>query len=356
MKAKTIEQEIAAKMADFALSIKNEELSKDVEKYAVVTGGCIASMFLQEKVNDYDVYFSDFSTTFRVAVYYILESNNNYPMNIRLTYKSPEARNEGADLFQSLTGTEYDKKYDDDDDEGFWSKRLVLDGNPKFLNKGDIRAALAGVERVEVYVKSSGLAENDIPAAPQEELNDEDMHPEAGSDTEAKYRPVFLSSNAVTLSHKVQLVLRFVGDPKKIHESYDFVHATNYWTTDAGLVTNQEALEALLARELVYRGSLYPLASIFRTRKFIQRGWNIHIGNYVKMAMQLNKFDLFDHRVLEEQLTGVDALYLQGIISAIKERYENDPNFEFNAKYVCELCDRMIGLRKEVEEKESNAQ
>lgn len=323
MKAKTIQQDIEAKINDWALSIENESLSKEVVQNAVVTGGCIASMFLQENVNDYDVYFTDVKTTFRVAVYYI--NKMNLGADIRLTLKN---RSEVSKLPHVV---------ENDRPDSFWSDKLLITASEEFLNMSDsqLHEYLSEAERVEVFISSAGVA-GDLD-------QDADQHHEATDDEGDKYRPVFISSNAVTLSHKIQLVLRFIGTPADIHESYDFVHATNYWTDEEGLVTNQAALEALLARELVYRGSKYPLASIFRTRKFIQRGWGLHIGNYVKMAIQLNEFDLTDVKVLEEQLTGVDSLYMHQVITAVKEQQERDPSFEFNALYVCEICDRLMG-------------
>jgi hypothetical protein len=60
------------------------------------------------------------------------------------------------------------------------------------------------------------------------------------------FRPVFMSTNAITLSDKIQIVLRFYGEADTIHENYDFVHCTNYWTSKAGeLVLRQPALESL---------------------------------------------------------------------------------------------------------------
>ena len=147
----------------------------------------------------------------------------------------------------------------------------------------------------------------------------------------------FASANAVTLSEKVQLVFRFFGPAHEIHENYDFVHATNFWTMKTGLVTNTAALEAILARELVYKGSRFPLASIFRTRKFIQRGWTLHIANYVKMAFQLNELDLTNIHTLREQLTGVDAAYLNAIIHECEKSLE-----PVTTTFVCGLVDKLI--------------
>src|SRR5690606_18878685 len=122
--------------------------------------------------------------------------------------------------------------------------------------------------------------------------------------TKPKYRPVFLSSNAITLSNKLQLILRFYGEPDEIHKNYDFVHCTSYYDhKDKQLTLRPEALEAILTKELRYVGSLYPLCSIIRLRKFIARGWTINAGQILKMALQLSKMDLTKPEILQDQLT-----------------------------------------------------
>src|SRR5690606_25046051 len=153
------------------------------------------------------------------------------------------------------------------------------------------------------------------------------------------YRPVFMSTNAITLSHRVQIVMRFYGEPDTIHENYDFVHCTNYWKSwDNELVLRQPALEALLARELRYVGSKYPICSIIRLRKFIHRGWTINAGQILKMAMQVSELDLKDPAVLEDQLTGVDSAYFIQLMAKLKE---HDPE-KVNAAYLVEIIDRMF--------------
>ena len=77
MKKKTIEKVLSSKFDSFTKSIKDESVRKLVEKNTIITGGCIASMLLGEKVNDYDLYFRDFETVKAVANYYIKEFSNN---------------------------------------------------------------------------------------------------------------------------------------------------------------------------------------------------------------------------------------------------------------------------------------
>jgi len=165
---------------------------------------------------------------------------------------------------------------------------------------------------------------------------------EAQSD-KPKYRPVFLSANAITLSNGVQLVTRFYGDPAEIHENYDFVHCTNYWTSwDEALVLNPAALESLLSRTLQYTGSLYPVCSVIRTRKFIKRGWHINAGQYLKMCLQISELDLFNIEVLEDQLTGVDAAYFSSVIQWCKEKKKDAPDFNLTLPYLVEIINRIF--------------
>ena len=78
MKAKTIEKIINDKITDWLKSIDDEDLRKQIKNNVIVTGGCITSMFLKEKVNDYDVYFKDIQTTFKVAEYYANKMMKTY--------------------------------------------------------------------------------------------------------------------------------------------------------------------------------------------------------------------------------------------------------------------------------------
>jgi hypothetical protein len=148
-----------------------------------------------------------------------------------------------------------------------------------------------------------------------------------------------MSTNAITLSHRVQIILRFYGEPDAIHENYDFVHCTNYWSSwDNELILRQPVLESLLARELRYVGSKYPICSLIRIRKFIKRNWTINAGQVLKMAFQVSELDLNDINVLEDQLTGVDVAYFAQLIEKIREK---DPE-KVNAAYLIEIIDRMF--------------
>lgn len=314
MKAKTIKAVIAKKMNEWWDSIDDEAVRELAKANTIVTGGCIASMLLREKVNDFDVYFRTREAAYEVAKYYI-------------------------------------KKFQIKKKSGIHC-RIGID--------------LAATDRVKIVVKSAGVASEEGTDQPYEYFESNNVNDAAGAyvgevmqdkgeieetyektqeaaleveDEGEAYRPVFLSTNAITLSRRVQLIFRFYGEPEEIHANYDFVHCTNYWTSWNGdLVLHQAALESLLARELRYVGSKYPICSLFRLRKFIKRDWTINAGQILKMSMQVSELDLHDLKVLEDQLTGVDVAYFIEIVGKLKEK---DPE-KVNSAYLIEILDRMF--------------
>lgn len=312
MKAKTIRKALRAKIDEWLDSIEDENVRAMAAKNTVVTGGALASMLLGEKVNDYDVYFRDKASVVAVAQYYVArfaakkKAGIEIPIfvetegdRVRIVVKSAGvASEEGADQpYQYFEGAA-------DGEAGNYVGEVMAD-------PGEIQDAYEATEDAALEAADEG----------------------------AKFRPVFLSTNAITLSHRLQIVLRFYGEPDEIHKNYDFVHCTNHWTAwDDKLTLRPEALESLLSRELRYVGSLYPVCSIIRLRKFIRRGWTVNAGQILKMIMQAAALDLTNHEVLKDQLTGVDAAYFVELISKLKE---NSPE-KVNTAYLVEIIDRMF--------------
>jgi len=311
MKGKTIKALLAKKFNSFASSIEDPAVRGMVEKNTIITGGCIASMLLGEKINDFDLYFTDHATTKAVAEYYVkrfdVKNRNGIPCaifvddsadgRVRIVVKSAGVASE--------EGAESDYQY--------------FEGQPEGEAAGYVGEVMGDPGEIEEAYQDAEQAALDTDGA--------------------NYRPVFMSTNAITLSDKVQIVLRFYGDADKFHENYDFVHCTNYWTSrDGALTLRQPALESLLCKELRYVGSKYPVCSVIRLRKFIRRGWVINAGQILKMMMQISALDLTSPAVLQDQLTGVDSAYFIELMSKVKE---NDPE-KINAAYLVEIIDRMF--------------
>lgn len=134
-----------------------------------------------------------------------------------------------------------------------------------------------------------------------------------------KFGLISMTSNAITLNDNIQIITRFVGNPEYIHQNFDFVHCTNYYSPGSGLILNQPALESIMARRLNYVGSLFPICSLFRIRKFVKRGWTITAGEILKISWDVNALNLHDIAVLEDQLIGVDSAYFTQAIGILKD-------------------------------------
>jgi hypothetical protein len=61
------------------------------------------------------------------------------------------------------------------------------------------------------------------------------------------------SQNAISLTEDVQIVLRFNGNVEQIHKTFDFVHATNYFTFEAGLVSKRSCTGKHTSTKLRYQ-------------------------------------------------------------------------------------------------------
>ena len=198
--------------------------------------------------------------------------------------------------------------------------------------------------KIKCFISSAGVVSEEEPTDilfdEKTDAEENTTEPEKDDTGKPKYRPVFITANAITLSNKIQIVTRFYGEVEDIHKNYDFVHCTCVWSSwDNELNLPAQALECIINKELQYVGSKYPLCSIIRTRRFLERGYTINAGQYVNMAMQLNELNLKDIKVLEDQLTGVDTAYFSMLIEALDKKY---PDGQVDNAYVIELVNRMF--------------
>lgn len=294
MNGKNIKKHLKSKMRDWLSSIDDEHIKKVVEENVIITGGAIVSLLTGEEINDYDVYFKTKEACLKVAEYYVGKWNKthaNKPVTV---------------LFCEETG------------------------------------------KIQCYVASKGIADEKEEVASAITYNFESTDEEVAADNQEadskeKYRPRFITSNAITLSHKIQLVIRFYGEVEEIHKNYDFAHCTCAWSSwNNELFLPQKALECIINKELYYIGSKYPLCSIIRTKKYLKRGYHINAGQYVKMCMQLNELDLNDVEVLKDQLTGVDTTYFEILIHEIKTHMEKTGESRIDSTYAMEVINKLF--------------
>lgn len=263
-----IKRSLRLKVLSWA-DLLSSELREIILQKAFVSGGAIASILLQEKINDYDIYFKDIESAEKLLQYYCLVCDNTASVTKR--------------KFKNTLGEEE--------------------------------------ERLFTVIQSAGIT--------------------SGKGVKA------ITSNAVTLDNKIQLITRFSGTPEQVHKYFDFVHCMCSYDLQTGvLILPPEAVLSMLQKRLVYRGSLYPIATLFRLRKYLKRGWTISAGQLVKIAYQLKNIDWDDKEQLYDQLIGVDQYYMRNFMELL-----NKVEGPVDTNYLIGLLDTCFG---EEEDEQSN--
>lgn len=276
----------------------------------MITGGCIVSMLLKERVNDFDIYFRNKETALAVANYYVAEFLNHN----EVTFAGHEKKQVAIEVIDQ-------------------PERVYVS-----IKSAGI-AGDQGSEKYQYFESVSDRAGEEYTDDAMKQVAELDDKSAEALEAEEVYKPVFLSSNAITLSGRVQLIVRFYGEPEEIHKNYDYVHCTCYWKSwDDAVVTPSDALAAILTRELRYVGSKYPLCSIIRIRKFVARGWTINAGQILKMVMQLQELDLNSLPVLQDQMIGVDAAYFAQVLERLREKDKD----RVDSSYLMTIIDRIF--------------
>ena len=291
-KTKTIEKIIRGKIENWAKSITDESLRQKVLDDYIVTGGAITSLLLGEKPNDFDVYFHTTSVAKEVAEYYVQKVMEKQGSNNKIREPFVTELENSVKISIKSAGVLSDE----------------------FDNTSYNYFELVGPEAMMAFFK--GKENEKVP-----------------------YSVALITDNAISLNDDIQIIIRFCGNPEMIHQNFDYIHTTNYYTPSTGLVLNLDAVTATMSRTLTYVGSLYPICSLFRMRKFLNRGWRITGGEILKMAWDISKLDLTDISVLQEQLIGVDTAYFNQLIRILQNR---DPALDFDRTYLYNLIDRIF--------------
>jgi len=328
MRTGTVKLVLKDKIDTWLKSITDSELKAVIQNNVLITGGAITSLLQGEKPNDYDMYFKTKEAARAVAEYYVKifnDSNKLSSVNRYNAYVKQESianiNNEIEDRIliymqsagvasETQTRYEYFEGQTDSETEQFFES----------------------MKNVEEEIAM------DVEKRPIEIANE--INNELSDKTKPRFRPVFMTDNAITLSDKVQLIIRFFGPVEKIHKNFDFAHAMacyDYYTDT--LTVPQETYESILSKYLIYNGSLYPIATLFRMRKFMARGWRITAGQMLKVAFQISEMNLTDPKLLKEQLIGVDFAYMRQLIHAIENK---EPGTKIDSIYIAKLIDEIF--------------
>lgn len=340
MKSKTIKAILSKKFNEWVATIEDEKVKILVKENSIITGGSIVSLLTNEKPNDYDVYFTNKETVKAVSEYYVKKWNDAHKDQ------------------KNKLGIHVDLYVLDGSDVEAWKlgKKNLSGFAPNYSDipygsKLEVSHMITNTpeDRIKIIFPSDGIVEEKQEQAIDEyieacndlsEMDADNLEKIHETESQAKYRPLFITTNAITLSDKIQIVIRFYGKAEEIHKNYDFEHCKCYWTSTGTLELPARSLEAILNKELIYSGSKYPLCSVIRTRKFIKRGWHINAGQYLKMCFQISELNLHDIDVLEDQLVGVDSVYFSSVVDSLRKLNESGKGFD--TTYLNSIIDKIF--------------
>ena len=172
---------------EFCESITDPLVKKAVEKNSIITGGALVSLLTGDEVNDYDYYFTDFETCLMVTNYYVTLINKKH--GGIATVKTDECNR--IKIFIKSHGVA-------GDDETEPNLPSYTDPQPVLIEEDELfKFADEDEEDEDNMIFQTNIT-------PDSDLKNIDPNP--------KFQPVFLSSNAITLRGKIQLVIRFYGN------------------------------------------------------------------------------------------------------------------------------------------------
>ena len=104
MNKKHINAQLCKVFKNFIETIEDEEVKKIIANGTVITGGSIVSLLQGEKPHDYDLYFKDFETCYKVAEYFVNQFNESHE-------KKFEIRIQDADFIDRNKSYEHEGKW-----------------------------------------------------------------------------------------------------------------------------------------------------------------------------------------------------------------------------------------------------
>ena len=307
-KRRTIRTHLRKACLDFLEPVKEHDqaLFDDCYKNIMVCGGAIASMYLGERPNDYDFYFKDHHTLKRLIEFWVEILNYHYEIE-------PDEFELQQDTCLNIKGEREFNRLKFKIPNGFidFTGRVVKEGLRSFGEE---------VSTVPRSGRPFGVGEI----------------------------PRILTNNAMTFGSRYnystklqyQLIFRFHGPMVDIWKNFDFRHAmSGYALANDTLHIDVTTLETIISKTLIYQGSLYPIATLFRLRKFLKRGWRISAGQLIKIAHQLSEDVNFnDIEMLQEQLMGVDILFMRELLDVV-EKYKEKA---IDQTYLAEIIDKIF--------------
>lgn len=102
-----------------------------------------------------------------------------------------------------------------------------------------------------------------------------------------KYKLKLVTENSINLDDKIQLIIKFAGEPETVIKNFDWAHIKSYYKYPDQLNLTDDVYKLIIEKELIYTGSKYPLSSLLRLRKFIKKGWFVSTKTMLYIMLEV---------------------------------------------------------------------
>jgi len=126
---------------------------------------------------------------------------------------------------------------------------------------------------------------------------------------------------------RIQLIKKVCGDPYDVIFRFDYtICMAAYLPKLNKIILGDNFLYHLAGKELHYNIGKYPLASLWRAKKYIEKGFKFPAVELIKLALKMNEIRMNSYKDLKEQLEGIDTLFLKDLTDALFK--EGDTKFQ----------------------------
>jgi hypothetical protein len=147
-----------------------------------------------------------------------------------------------------------------------------------------------------------------------------------------KFHIKLITENSINLSDKIQLIIKFVGDPMFVIEKFDWQHIKSWYSCKAEkLHLTSNVYQLICEKELVYTGSDYPLSSLMRLKKYIKKGWSVSNTTILHIALDIvASFNKMEKKRQEEKQNSLEMLDLANkkLSEMSQEEFDSNSNIE----------------------------